>query len=400
VYINKGEENRMKNAKWFALPLAASMLLAACGAAATPTVAPTAAPKPTDAPKPTAVPPTAAPAATAAPKPTDAPKPTEAPAAKKFKVGLVTDVGSLDDKSFNASAWAGVQRAVKELGVEAKAIESKQPTDYIKNISTFVNEKYDLIITVGFLMGDDTRKAAEQFPDQKFAIVDNAYFDEKAPKNVAGIQFSEDQSGYLAGVAAGLMTKSNVLGGVYGLAIPPVCKFRKGYEAGAKSVNPNVKILGVYQGPSDGAAFNNPQWGAARAKDQIAQKADIIFSAGGTTGNGGLEELSKATGVMGIGVDQDQYFTLSDNIKKVLLTSAMKKVDQSTFAMVKDLVDGKFSGGVKVFDIKSGGVGLAPFHDLDSKVSADVKAKIDAAVKGLTDGSLKTGLEGLADVCK
>ena len=382
------------------LALGASLLLSACGAA-TPTAVP---PKPTEAPKPTAVPPTAVPP-TAAPKPTDVPKPTAVPptataAPKKLKVGLVTDVGSLDDKSFNASAWAGVQRAMKDFGVEAKAIESKQPTDYQKNIGQFVNEGYDLIITVGFLMGDDTAKAAGQYPNQKMAIVDVGYFDDKAPKNVMGLLFAEDQSGFIAGAAAGLMTKSNILGGVYGLAIPPVCKFRKGYEAGIKSVNPNAKVFGVYQGPSDGTPFQNPAWGAARAKDQIQQKADVIFSAGGNTGNGGLEEIAKATGVLGIGVDQDQYLTLSDNVKKILLTSAMKRVDQATYLAVKDMVDGKFKGGNVTFDIKNDGVGLAPFHDLDSKVPADAKAKIETIIKDLKAGTLKTGLDPAADPCK
>lgn len=317
----------------------------------------------------------------------------------KVKVGLVTDVGSLDDRSFNASAWEGVQRAVRDFGVEAKAIESKQPTDYIKNIQTFVNEGYDLIITVGFLMGDDTRKAAEMYPNQKFAIVDVGYFDENAPKNVMGLLFAEDQSGFLAGVVAGMMTKSNVVGGVYGLAIPPVCRFRKGYEAGVRFVNPNARILGVYQGPSDGTPFNNPQWGAARARDQMNEGADVIFSAGGTTGNGGLEEIAKAQGVLGIGVDQDQYFTLSDNVKKILLTSAMKRVDQSTYLAVKSVVDGDFKGGNRVFDITNDGIGLAPFHDLDSQVSNDVRNKVQEVIQGLKNGSIKTGLEGVADPC-
>lgn len=376
-----------------ALAAGVSLLLSAC-AAATPTVAPTAAPKPTEAPKPTAVPPTAVPP-TAAPKPTDAPK--------KLKIGLVTDVGSLDDKSFNASAWAGVQRAGKEFGVEVKAIESKQPTDYQKNIGQFINEKYDLIITVGFLMQDDTAKASQQYPDQKMAIVDSANTSSDGKitgANVMGLLFQEDQAGYLSGVVAGLMTKSNVVGGVYGLQIPPVCRFVKGYEAGVKSVNANAKIFGVYQGPSDGTPFQNPAWGAARAKDQIQQKADVIFSAGGNTGNGGLEEIAKATGVLGIGVDQDQYLTLSDNVKKILLTSAMKRVDQATYLAVKDVVDGKFKGGNRTFDITNDGVGIAPYHDLDSKVPADVKAKVEAAVKGLKDGSLKTGLDPKADPCK
>ena len=252
-------------------------------------------------------------------------------------------------------------------------------------------------------MQDDTAKAAQQFPDQKMAIVDSANTSSDGKivaANVMGLLFAEDQSGFLAGTVAGLMTKSNVVGGVYGLQIPPVCKFVKGYEAGVKSVNPTAKIFGVYQGPSDGAPFNNPAWGAARAKDQMQQKADVIFSAGGNTGNGGLEEIAKATGVLGIGVDKDQYASSSDNVKKILLTSAMKRVDQATYLAIKDVVDSKFKGGIRIFDINNDGVAAAPFHDLDSKVSADIKAKLDAAIKGLKAGTLKTGLDPAADPCK
>ena len=378
--------------------IATSMVLAACAPAATPT----AAPKPTEAPKPaaTAAPaPTTAPAPTAAPKPTDAPKPTEAP--KKIKIGLVTDVGSLDDKSFNASAWAGVQRAMKEMGdkVEAKAIESKQPTEYQKNMETFNKDGYDLIITVGFLMGDDTAAFATKNANQKMAIVDVGYFDDKAPKNVMGLLFSEDQSGFLAGALAGLVTKSNVVGGVYGINIPPVCKFRVGYENGAKFTNKNVKTLGAYQEPGP-KAFNDPEWGKKTAVSQINEKADVIFSAGGTTGNGGLlgiaEQAKAGKAVLGIGVDQDQWNTL-DGAKPILLTSAMKRVDQATYLAVKAVVDGKFKGGNTLFDINNDGVGIAPYHDTESKVSAEVKEKMTKLIADMKAGTVKTGVP---DPCK
>jgi basic membrane protein A and related proteins len=347
-------EEEMKRIHSLMLGVAASLVLAACGAPAAPA----------------------------------------ANTAKKIKVGLVTDVGSLDDKSFNASAWAGVQRAVKELGVEAKAIESKQPTDYQKNIDQFVSEGYDLVITVGFLMGDDTAKAAAANPNAKIAIVDVGYFDDKAPKNVMGLLFAEDESGFLAGATAGWMTKSNVVGGVYGINIPPVCKFRVGYENGAKYANPNVKTLGVYQEPGP-KAFNDPEWGGKTAKSQIDENADVIFSAGGQTGNGGLlkiaEEAKAGKSVLGIGVDQDQYNTL-EGARPILLTSAMKRVDVATYTAVKAVVDGAFKGGNVVFDIKNDGVGLAPFHDVDGKVPADIKEKVTKLIADLKSGAVKTNV--------
>jgi basic membrane protein A len=339
----------------------------------------------------------AAPAATTAPA---APAATEAPAAPKIKVGLVTDVGSLSDKSFNAAAWAGVQRAVSEWGIEAKAIESKQPTDYQKNIEQFVNENYDLVITVGFLMGDDTKAMGEKYPNQKIAIVD-VFQDDKAPKNVLGLTFAEDQSGFLAGALAALVSKTGKIGSVVGINIPPVCKFKVGYEKGAKYANPNIVTFGVYQQPGP-KAFNDPEWGKEATLSQLKEGADIVFAAGGQTGNGGLlgiaEQAKAGQPVLGIGVDQDQFMTL-EGARPILLTSAMKRVDQATYLAIKDVIDGKFAGGNKVFDMSNDGVGLAPFHDNADKVSADVQAKIDKIAAGMKDGSVKTGVV-VPDDCK
>ncbi|MDQ6899889.1 MAG: BMP family ABC transporter substrate-binding protein, partial [Candidatus Dormibacteraeota bacterium] len=241
---------------------------------------------------------------------------------KTFKIGLVTDVGKLTDKSFNAASWQGVQQAAsdKSLCVAAKYIESNQPTDYRKNMETFVDQSYDMIVAVGFLMADDTLAEAKAHPNVKFTIVDNAY--DSAPSNLVGLVFKEDQAGYLIGALAGLMTKTNTVGQVVGLKIPPVQRYADGYLAGVKSTNPNAKVLTVYQGPGDGAPFNNPAWGQARANDEINQGADIIFGGGGNTGNGALiGTLQK--GKTCIGVDVDQYLSYPD-AAKCLLTSAEK----------------------------------------------------------------------------
>src|SRR6202011_990043 len=164
---------------------------------------------------------------------------------KTWKVGLVTDVGKLSDKSFNATSWKGVQdaQADKSLCVQGRAIESNQPTDYQKNMQTFVDQGYDMVIAVGFLMTDDVLASAKANPKVKFSIVDG--FHPTPPDNLTDLTFREDQAGYLAGALAGLYTKSNAIAGVYGLDIPPVHKYRVGYEAGAKHTNPNIRTLGV-----------------------------------------------------------------------------------------------------------------------------------------------------------
>jgi basic membrane protein A len=375
------------------------MVLTACGAKATPTPAPA----PTAAPAAQAQP-TAAPAPTAAPKPTEVPAaaPTAAPAAKALKVGLVTDVGGVNDKSFNQSAWAGVQKAMADLGVEAKFIESKQPTDYEKNIDAFATEGYDAIVTVGFLMGDATAKKAKEYPNIKFAIIDNAYFPTKdSPScndtakdcyadggltNVTSLMFQEDEVGYLAGVLAACMSKSGVIGSVAGMEIPPVVRFVTGYQTGAKSVNPDVKTLNQYI-PS----FTDPAKGKEVGLAMLAQKADVIFGVGGNTGNGGLT-AAKEKGAMGIGVDVDQYLTFPD-VKDILITSAAKNVDVAVYNALKDLAGGSLAAGMQTANTKNGGVGLAPYHDWDSKISQECKDKVAAASDGLKAGTLKTGYQ-------
>jgi basic membrane protein A len=310
---------------------------------------------------------------------------------KTWKVGLVTDVGKLSDKSFNATSWQGVQDAQNDssLCVKGRAIESNQPTDYAKNMETFVQEKYDLIIGVGFLMGDDVKAEATKNPNTKFAIVDFAY--DKPPSNLTGLVFKEDQAGYLAGALAGLMTKSNVIGSVNGLKIPPVQKYVDGYANGAKSTNPAIKVLSVYQGPGDGTAFNNPDWGKARGNDMIAQNADILFGVGGNTGNGALL-AAVAKNKMCIGVDTDQYISYPD-AKNCLVTSAEKKLAVAVKTIITDVVKNTWpSSGLLVFEAKNGGVGISPYHDYDSKVPSTVKTKITDIQAKLASGSLSTGV--------
>jgi basic membrane protein A len=309
---------------------------------------------------------------------------------KTWKVGLVTDVGKLSDKSFNATSWKGVQdaQADKSLCVQGRAIESNQPTDYQKNMQTFVDQGYDMVIAVGFLMGDDALAAAKKNPNVKFAIVDFAY-DQPAP-NIVGLVFKEDQAGFLAGAVAGLYTKSNVIGGVYGLDIPPVHRYRVGFENGVKYVNSKAKVLGVYQPPGP-KAFNDPDWGKARGIEEIDQGADVVFGAGGNTGNGALLAALQRQKTC-VGVDVDQYLSYPD-VDQCLITSAEKKLAVAVKTAIANVVHGKFQNGVMTFDASNGGVGIAPYHGYDSKFSSQDKAKIQSIQKQLADGSLKTGAE-------
>ncbi|MBI3913219.1 MAG: BMP family ABC transporter substrate-binding protein [Chloroflexi bacterium] len=318
--------------------------------------------------------------------------PAPAPAAAKKKVGLVTDVGGVNDKSFNQSAWDGTQKAAKEFGWDAKFIESKQPTDYEKNIDQFATEKYDAIVTVGFLMGDATAAKAKQYPGIKFGIVDYGYFPAKAGdpdpyvelKNVTSLLFQEDEVGFLAGVVAGGLSKSGTVCSVSGMEIPPVVRFVVGYQNGAKYIKPAVKTLNTYI-PS----FTDPAKGKEVGQSMLSQGCDVVFGVGGNTGNGGLLAF-KEKGLPAIGVDVDQYNTYPE-VKDALATSAQKNVDTAVYLFLKTVSDGSVKAGILTANLKNGGIGLAPYHDWDAKVPADVKAKVKEATDALISGKLTTG---------
>ena len=317
--------------------------------------------------------------------------------AKTYKVGLVTDVGKLSDKSFNFDSFNGVldAQADSSLCVQGKAIESSVEADYPKNIQTFLDAGYDMIVTVGFKLGDATIKAAKANPNVKFAMVDFADFAELGkpthPANLVGLTFKEDQPGFLAGALAGLMTQTNVIGAVAGLVtVPPVVNYVKGYTAGAKYTNPKVKVLTIYQPESGAKDFNDPDWGKQQAITFFGQNADIIFGVGGNTGNGGLI-AAKEKGKMCIGVDVDQFVSYPD-VDSCLITSAQKHLRQAVKTAIANMVQNSWKSGLLTFDITNDGIGLAPYHDWDSKISADIKAKITDTEAKLKDGSLKTGV--------
>jgi len=308
-------------------------------------------------------------------------------APENFCIGLITDTGKVDDKSFNQSAWEGAEAAAQATGGFAKYIETTDPKDYASNIGQFVSKDYDVVVTVGFLMAESTVEAAKANSNVNFIGVDQ-FQGEELP-NLTGLVFPEDQAGYAAGYLAGLMTKTNKVGAVLGTdTVPPVKLFGEGYKAGILAANPEAQVTLVYHEPNN--AFNDPEWGAAESQKQLAQGNDIIFGAGGNTGNGALIEIAKAPGagetIFCIGVDTDQYFTVPQ-AQKCLLTSAEKKLAQGTQDLILLAFQGSFPGG-NYF----GNTGLAPYHDTEAVVPAEVKQKVDEVIAGLSDGSIKTGV--------
>ena len=266
----------------------------------------------------------------------------------KFRVALVTDVGGLNDKSFNALAYKGLKDAQKKLGIDGRVFISKSSADYIPNLTTGARG-YDLVVGVGFLMADQVAAVAKRFPDKKFAIVDFAAAGLKGkPKNARGILFAEQDAGCLAGVAAAWSSKSGVIGSVGGLKIPPVDHYIAGYQYCAKKYKPGTKTLNDYSQDF----VDQAKWKGI-ALNQVQQDADVIFQVAGACGLGALQ-AAKDSKDWGIGVDADQFY-----LGKHVLTSALKKVDVGVFDTIKLAGSSKWKGGVDgIYSAKNGGVGV------------------------------------------
>lgn len=306
-------------------------------------------------------------------------------------VCLVTDLGNVNDGTFNEFAYNGMVQAVDEFGLESTYIETQSETDYAKNIDTCVQEGYDVIVTVGFLIGDATLEAATANPDVMFIGVDQ--FFEGHPENIVGIQFREDQGGFLVGALACMMTESNTVAGVYGIEIPPVVKFRNGYENGCRYVNPDATTLGVYI-PS----FTDSAAGASTAEQFLGEGADVIFGAGGPTGSGGIIAAAQA-GTYVLGVDQDEYVTTfgggSTPGADKILSSALKRVDVGVYDQIKGLVEGSDvwqGGSLYILDATNGGITYADFHDAADAIPDAVKTRLEEIRVMLADGDLTTGV--------
>jgi basic membrane protein A len=300
--------------------------------------------------------------------------------AKKIKVGLVTDIGGLNDRSFNQLANEGLTRAKSELGVDTRVLTSKSNADYVPNLSTLAQQKYDLVIGVGFLMADAVDTVASKFPTTKFAVIDVDQSTLKhKPANVQGLLFAEQQSGYLAGYLAGLYTKAQggkqVIGSVGGQKIPPVDHYIAGYQAGAEAANSGIKTLNGYS-----QDFVDQAKCKELALNQIAEGAQVVFQVAGQCGLGVLD-AAKEKNVQGIGVDADQAY-----LGPQVLTSAIKKVDVAVFDTVKAAQDGSFKGGTNTtFDLTNDGAGIGKVSPKGAKYEADVKSQADK----IKSGSLK-----------
>jgi basic membrane protein A len=315
--------------------------------------------------------------------------------AADFKACQITDTGGVDDKGFNQTAWKGIQDAEKELKVEGKLLESKAETDYVPNINSFVAEKCDIIVTVGFLLGDATKTAAEANPGVKFSIVDFAY-DPVVP-NILGQVYATDEAAFLAGYLAAGVSKTGVVGTFGGINIPPVTIFMDGFANGVayynKQKGKDVKVLGWDPAKKEGLFTNNFSSlddGRAFAKNLNEEGADIVMPVAGPVGQGSAALATElgADKLKIIGVDVDQYETDPEH-KAVFLTSVLKRMDSTVMEAIKQAKDGTFKGGVIVGTLASGGVGIAPYHDLDSAVSAELKGEIDKIAAGIKDGSIK-----------
>lgn len=285
-----------------------------------------------------------------------------------FKVTLVLDEGGVNDQSFNESAYNGAKEAQEEYGnIEVSYLESKSESEYMSNIETAIDNDSDLVVGVGFKLVDTIEESAKNHPEQKFAIIDGR-FENEIPANVVPILFNEEQSGYSAGLIASKMTKTNKVGFIGGMDIPSVTNFAIGFEKALKEVNPEITISRQYAN-----SFTDSAKGKAIANQMISQGVDIIFTAGGGV-NSGVFESSVENNIMAIGVDMPCNYIAPNNV----ITSALKNVGYGLKMVIKDAIDGNFTGGqVKMFDLSNGGVG----YELTDLIPQDVIEFVDNKIK-------------------
>jgi basic membrane protein A and related proteins len=297
-----------------------------------------------------------------------------APGGEAIRACLVTDIGGLNDRGFNALANEALEQAATELGVETRVLESKSDADYIPNLSECATQGFDIVVSNGFLMGDATEAAAKQFPDTTFAIIDFAY--EAPAPNLQGLVFKEQEVGYLVGYLAGLVTESNTVSSVGGQKIPPVDRFIAGYQKAVADANPDAKALNGYS-----QDFVDQAKCKEVALDQIAKGSDVVFQVAGGCGLGALD-AAKEKGVWGIGVDKDQSF-----LGAHILTSAVKKVDQAVFQTIEKMVNGEqVGGGTTVFGLAEDAVALG---EVSSKVSQDIVDQVEEQTQKIIDGEIE-----------
>lgn len=355
-------------AKFFVFLIVLSMVMVACTPAAQPTAAVEQPAEPT----------------------TVVEEPVAAPAeACAHKIGFVSDVGKINDQSFNQASWTGVQEGAKALGLSEDCysfIETTDSADYEVNIRSFVDEGYDVIVTSGFAMGAVTRLIALENPDVYFIGVDqqqvNENFEPDPYPNVTGLNFHEDIGGFLAGAAAGLMTKTNVVGGVFGCQfIPAVARYEVGYHNGVMFVNPDAKVIDIYHPGSIDVCFGDATFGSETAQTLVGEGADVVYGAGGLTANGAMITACNKDALV-IGTDMDQFYTLPE-VDNCILTSALKDIVTGVSDLIVAVDEGTFPGGDTF-----GPSMLAPFHNLDDQVPAEVKTQLEDIANKLSTGEI------------
>ncbi|MGH2740584.1 MAG: BMP family lipoprotein [Actinomycetota bacterium] len=320
------------------------------------------------------------------------PSPEAEPGAD-FLACQVTDVGGIDDRSFNQTAFAGLERSETELGVEIAFLESQQQTDYEPNINAFLERGCDIIITVGFLLGDATQAAAEANPDQNFAIVDFAY--DPPLDNVLALTFATDQAAFLAGYLAAGVSKTGKIGTYGGIQLPTVTIFMDGLWAGVHYYNQqnkaDVEVLGWDPDRETGlftGDFEDQAKGRQTTEDLIAEGADIILPVAGPVGGGttaAVEDSKEEDAV--VWVDTDGCVSVADSCS-LFVTSILKNMDVAVFESVQAVVDGTFEGGTYVGTLENDGVGLAPFHEFEAAVPDDLAQEIEKIRQGIIDGEI------------
>ncbi|MGL4358194.1 MAG: BMP family lipoprotein [Cetobacterium sp.] len=277
-----------------------------------------------------------------------------------LKVGLVLSTGGLGDKSFNDSAYRGLEMAKKDLGIDFKYVEPKNSLEDEEFLREYAEAGYDFIIGVGFPMRDAIENVARDYPELKFAMIDNTTSEE----NVKNLLFRESEGSFLMGALAAMMSKNGVIGFVGGIDIPLINKFKDGYEEGAKYINPEIKVLSAYIGGT--SAFSDPLKANEMATMQIKQGADVLYHAAGGSGLGVLE-AAKDNGIYAIGVDSDQ----DDFVKGTVLTSMMKNVDIAVYNTVQSILNNEFIGGDFYYGLEEGGVGTTDFRNTKDIIGAE-----------------------------
>jgi basic membrane protein A and related proteins len=313
----------------------------------------------------------------------------------KIKVGIVFDIGGKNDRSFNAAAWDGVKRAREDMDICLYDVEPGNPNSIEPAMRAFAEKNFDLIFGVGFAQGPIMQKVAMDYPDIKFAIVDGVIFekDGKTPRsNVASLIFREHEGSYLVGMIAAAKSKSGVLGFVGGMDIPLIHKFETGYEEGARSVNPNIRVIDNYVGVTD-SAWNNPGKGKELALAQIEKGADVIFTAAGNSGLGAFDAVEQygrdpKTGEANkfvIGVDSNQNMVKPGFV----LTSMVKRVDNACYDVVTEVLEGRFQGGFHVFGLDKDGVAYAMDEHNKSLIPDEIIKNVEAAKQKIVAGEIK-----------